>query len=37
MGSLTELIEKVMAIPGVDAILGPVVNPMVEDLKALGV
>lgn len=37
MGSLTELIEKVMAIPGVGAILGPVVNPMVEVLKALGV
>ena len=37
MGSLTGLIEKVMAIPGVGEILGPVVNPMVEVLKALGV
>lgn len=37
MGSLTSLIEKVMAIPGVGAILEPVVGPMVEVLKALGV
>lgn len=35
LGTLTTVIEKVMAIPGVKDLLGPVVTPMVEALTKL--
>jgi hypothetical protein len=35
LGTLTTVIEKVMAIPGVKDLLGPVVTPMVETLTKL--
>lgn len=37
MGGLTEIVDKVMAIPGVGDILRPIVGPMLDVLKALGV
>lgn len=36
MGSLTTVIDTVMAIPGVKEILGPTVTPMIETLSKLG-
>jgi hypothetical protein len=35
LGLLGKLIEKVMAIPGVRDVLGPVVTPMVETLTKM--
>ena len=37
MGGLTAIVDKVMAIPGVGDILRPVVGPMLDVLKVLGV
>jgi len=37
MGGLTEIVDKVMAIPGVGDILRPIVGPMLDVLKVLGV
>jgi hypothetical protein len=35
LGLLGKLVEKVMAIPGVRDVLGPVVTPMVETLTKM--
>ncbi|MFM8733623.1 MAG: DUF937 domain-containing protein [Pirellulales bacterium] len=35
LGTLTAVIDKVMAIPGVKDLLGPVVTPMIEELGKL--
>jgi len=35
LGLLGKIIEKVMAIPGVKDVLGPVVTPMVETLAKM--
>jgi len=35
LGLLGKIIEKVMAIPGVKDVLGPVVTPMIETLTKM--
>jgi len=36
LGSLQPIVEKVMAIPGVGGVIGPVLEPMLETLGGLG-